>query len=59
MQLLVGDVFLSAACISYMGAFTGERQKGTEWVGDRRAGEERCSCRLPALPTRRWCRWCP
>ena len=28
MQLLVGDVFLSAACISYMGAFTGAyRQK--------------------------------
>ena len=24
MHLLVGDVFLSAACISYMGAFTGE-----------------------------------
>ena len=28
MQLLVGDVFLAAACISYMGAFTGAyRQK--------------------------------
>ncbi len=28
MLLLVGDVFLSSACISYMGAFTGEARDG-------------------------------
>ena len=48
-QLLVGDVFVSSACIAYYGAFTGSYRDVLVggWI-------ERCQVRMPAdaLPFR-------
>ena len=37
-DLLVGNVFLSAACIAYYGAFTGAYRGVGGWVGGLHAG---------------------